>query len=61
MGRVLARIQRYPDLDPLTCRLTIERIEFVANIGLFVPLGMFLLLLVGTRHRFGRARRPGSC
>jgi VanZ family protein len=44
-GRVLARLQRYPDLDPLTSRLSIERIEFV-------PLGMFLLLLVGTRHWF---------
>ena len=47
--RVLARLQRYPDLDPLTSRLSIERIEFLANIGLFVPLGVFLLLLVGTR------------
>ncbi len=48
-ARVLARLRRYPDLDPLTSRLSIERIEFLANIGLFVPLGMFLLLLVGTR------------
>jgi len=48
-ARVLARLQRYPDLDPLTSRLSIERIEFLANIGLFVPLGVFLLLLVGTR------------
>ena len=48
-GRVLARLERYPDLDPLTSRLSVERIEFLANIGLFVPLGMFLLLLVGTR------------
>ncbi|WP_165354239.1 VanZ family protein [Nocardioides glacieisoli] len=47
--RVLARLQRYPELDPLTSRLSIERIEFLANIGLFVPLGMFVLLLVGTR------------
>ena len=51
-GRLLARLQRYPDLDPLTSRLSIERIEFLANVGLFVPLGMFLLLLVGTRHWF---------
>lgn len=51
-GRVLARLQRYPDLDPLTSRLSIERIEFLANIGLFVPLGVFLLLLVGTRLWF---------
>lgn len=48
-GRALARLQRYPDLDPLTSRLSVERIEFLANIGLFVPLGVFLLLLVGTR------------
>ena len=48
-ARVLARLQRYPDLDPLTVRLSVERIEFLANIGLFVPLGVFLLLLVGTR------------
>ena len=47
--RVLARLQRYPELDPLTYRLSVERIEFLANIGLFVPLGMFVLLLVGTR------------
>ena len=48
-GRVLARLERYPDLDPVTSRLSVERVEFLANIGLFVPLGMFLLLLVGTR------------
>ena len=48
-GRLLARLERYPDLDPLTSRLSVERVEFLANIGLFVPLGVFLLLLVGTR------------
>ena len=47
--RVLARLRGYPELDPLTSRLSVERIEFLANIGLFVPLGVFLLLLVGTR------------
>ncbi len=26
-----------------------SRLEFLANVGLFVPIGMFLLLLVGTR------------
>lgn len=51
-ARVLARLQRYPDLDPLTVRLSVERVEFLANIGLFVPLGVFLLLLVGTRLWF---------
>src|SRR6476469_9814780 len=48
-GRILARLERYPDLDPLTSRLSLQRIEFLANVGLFVPLGVFLLLLVGTR------------
>ena len=48
-ARVLARLERYPDLDPLTSRLSVERVEFLANVGLFVPLGVFLLLLVGTR------------
>ena len=48
-GRILARLERYPDLDPLTSRLNIERVEFLANVGLFVPLGVFLILLVGTR------------
>ena len=48
-GRVLARLERYPALDPVTSRLSVERVEFLANIGLFVPLGMFVLLLVGTR------------
>lgn len=48
-ARVLDRLQRYPDLDPLTARLSVERVEFLANIGLFVPLGVFLLLLFGTR------------
>ena len=48
-GRVLARLERYPELEPVTSRLSVERVEFLANIGLFVPLGMFVLLLVGTR------------
>lgn len=48
-ARVLDRLERYRDLDPLTTRLSVERVEFLANIGLFVPLGVFLLLLVGSR------------
>ena len=51
-ARILARLERYPDLAPLTSRLSVERVEFLANIGLFVPLGVFLLLLVGTRLWF---------
>ena len=48
-GRVLARLEQYPELEPVTSRLSVDRIEFLANVGLFVPLGMFVLLLVGTR------------
>lgn len=48
-ARILTRLERYRDLDPLTSRLSVDRVEFLANIGLFVPLGVFLLLLVGTR------------
>lgn len=29
--------------------LTASRVEFLANVGLFVPVGLFLLLLFGTR------------
>lgn len=47
--RVLARLEGYPDLDPVTARLSVERLEFLANIGLFVPVGMFVLLLFGSR------------
>ena len=43
--RVLNRLQRYDDL----AWLTYDRAEFLANIALFVPIGVFLLLLVGTR------------
>ncbi|MAS54502.1 MAG: VanZ family protein [Nocardioides sp.] len=43
--RVLARLQRHDDLS----WLTYDRAEFLANIALFVPVGLFLLLLVGTR------------
>jgi len=43
--RVLARLQRY---DHMTW-LTYDRAEYLANIALFVPVGMFLLLLFGSR------------
>ena len=43
--RVLARLQRYDDLS----WLTYDRAEYLANVGLFVPVGLFLLLLFGTR------------
>ncbi len=43
--RVLARLQRHERLD----WLTYDRAEYLANVALFVPLGVFLLLLFGTR------------
>jgi glycopeptide antibiotics resistance protein len=43
--KVLDRLQRYDELS----WLTYDRAEFLANIGLFVPVGLFLLLLFGTR------------
>ena len=45
MLRVLARLQGY---DRLTW-LTYDRAEYLANVALFVPVGLFLLLLFGTR------------
>ena len=43
--RVLARLQGY---DRLTW-LTYDRAEYLANVALFIPVGLFLLLLFGTR------------
>jgi glycopeptide antibiotics resistance protein len=43
--RVLARLQGYRHL----AWLTYDRAEYLANIALFVPVGLFLLLLFGTR------------
>jgi glycopeptide antibiotics resistance protein len=44
--RVLARLQRSPHLG----WLTYDRAEYLANVALFVPVGLFLLLLFGTRY-----------
>lgn len=43
--RVAARLQREPRLG----WVTFDRLEFWANVGLSVPVGVFVLLLVGTR------------
>ncbi len=43
--RVLARLQAHERLS----WLTYDRAEYLANVGLFVPVGLFLLLLFGTR------------
>lgn len=45
IDRLLARLQRYDEFS----WLTFDRLEFLANVGLFVPVGLFLLLLFGTR------------
>jgi VanZ family protein len=44
--RVLARLQGQPHLG----WLTYDRAEYLANVALFVPVGVFLLLLFGTRY-----------
>ena len=44
--RVLARLQRIDELS----WLTYSRAEYLANVALFVPVGLFLLLLFGTRY-----------
>ena len=43
--RALNRLQSYDEL----AWLTDDRAELLANVALFVPVGLFLLLLVGTR------------
>jgi len=43
--RVLARLEGYDRLS----WLTYDRAEYLANVALFVPVGLFLLLLFGTR------------
>lgn len=43
--RVLARLQGYDHLS----WLTYDRAEYLANIALFLPVGLFLLLLFGSR------------
>ena len=43
--RVLTRLQGYDRL----AWLTYNRAEYLANVALFIPVGLFLLLLFGTR------------
>ena len=43
--RLVARLQGYPHLG----WLTFDRAEYLANVAMFVPVGMFLLLLFGSR------------
>jgi glycopeptide antibiotics resistance protein len=43
--RVLSRLQGYDRLS----WLTYDRAEYLANVAMFIPVGLFLLLLFGTR------------
>ena len=43
--RLVARLQGYPHLG----WLTFDRAEYLANVAMFLPVGMFLLLLFGSR------------
>jgi glycopeptide antibiotics resistance protein len=43
--RLLARLQTFDHLG----WLTFDRAEYLANVALFVPVGLFLLLLLGSR------------
>ncbi|MDM4762584.1 VanZ family protein [Galbitalea sp. SE-J8] len=45
LNRIIAELARHPSLD----WLTYSRVEFLANVAMFVPVGVFFLLLVGRR------------
>jgi VanZ family protein len=46
VSRVLAGLHRRGYVETLT----LDRVEFLANIAMFVPIGVFLLLLVGSER-----------
>jgi glycopeptide antibiotics resistance protein len=46
LGRIVELFQRYDASDWLTW----DRAEFIANVLLFVPMGVFVVLLVGRRR-----------
>ncbi|MFP7760071.1 VanZ family protein [Marisediminicola sp. LYQ134] len=45
LWRALAVFSRYEETD----WITYQRVEFTANVGMFIPIGMFFLLLFGRR------------
>ena len=50
----LWQLALYLDQFSATQWLTFNDLEFVANIGLFVPVGLFFVLLVGKRLQLVR-------
>ncbi|MBC7724991.1 MAG: VanZ family protein [Burkholderiaceae bacterium] len=46
---LLFRALRFFSRHDTTSWLTYNRVEFLANVGMFVPVGMFFLLLFGRR------------
>ena len=44
---ILARLARFFGRYPETDWLTFSRIEFIANVAMFVPIGLFFVLLLG--------------
>ncbi|MEY2848688.1 MAG: hypothetical protein RI885_1353 [Actinomycetota bacterium] len=49
---LLWRALRFFGRHDLTDWITYQRVEFTANVFMFIPVGMFLLLLVGRRRWF---------
>ena len=47
---LLQRLVRLFESHASTDFLTFARVEFLANIALFVPMGVFVVLLLGRRH-----------
>lgn len=49
-GGLLSRALEAFSKSSLTSWLTYDRVEFIANIGMFVPIGFLLVLLLGPRR-----------
>ncbi len=49
---VLWRALRFFSRHEVTHWITYQRLEFLANVGMFIPVGMFFLLLFGRRMWF---------
>lgn len=50
VGSILGRALRFFARHDSTDWITYGRVEFGANIAMFVPIGLFFLLLLGRRH-----------
>lgn len=47
---ILARVLEFFDRHASTAWITFDLVEFVANIAMFVPIGVFFVFLFGRRH-----------